>query len=352
MTIRTLRADEHEALLELLDGWELPDGWRGRDFFRRFLEHDPSYDDANVLVAEDAGRLVACVQIFPRRLLLRGRAIPAGGIGSVFTRPEARGSGVASALLAASADAMRARGMLLSLLFAERIGFYTRAGWTSWPSTRALIRPAEGAAPPVSPPDVVIRPLDPARDLAAVERLHASRLREGCALRDAAAWTASLRLAGNPHEELLVARAPAGAARDGAPLVAYLRATRMSGVLVLTEWARSDAPEATRAVAGLVGALLGPRDPDPLATGTRPSVELRRFVVAPPLLDPALEAALEASGLALRSLPDPSAMLRCLDAPALARALGEPMIPDEDAVPYLQRMLPPERFGFWPADRF
>jgi len=352
MTIRTLRADEHEALLDLLDGWELPDGWRGRDFFRRFLDHDPTYDDTNVLVAEEAGRLVACVQIFPRQLLVRGRAIPAGGIGTVFTRPEARGGGVSSALLAACVDAMRARGLVLSLLFAERIAFYTRAGWTSWPSTRVLIRPAQEGLTPTPAADVVIRPFDAARDLAAVERLHAARLREGCALRDAAAWAASLRLAGNPHEEFLVARAPAGARRDGAPLVAYLRATRLSGVLLVTEWVRSDAAAGARAAAALVGALLGPRDPDPLANEGRPSAELRRFAVTPPLLDDALASALVASGLSTRSVPDPSAMLRCLDAPALSRALDQPLTSGEDAVTYLQRMLPLERFGFWPADRF
>src|SRR4029453_16203186 len=53
--IRTLRRDEREALLELLDGWPLADGWRGRDFFRRYLEADPTYEDANVFVAGGGG---------------------------------------------------------------------------------------------------------------------------------------------------------------------------------------------------------------------------------------------------------------------------------------------------------
>ena len=58
MEIRTLRPQEREALLDLLDGWPLADGWRGRDFFRRYLEDDPSYADEDVWVALDAGKLV------------------------------------------------------------------------------------------------------------------------------------------------------------------------------------------------------------------------------------------------------------------------------------------------------
>ena len=141
MQIRTLCGDEHEALLDLLDGWELPDGWRGRDFFRRYLEDDPGFADENVWLAEDAGRLVSCVQIFPRRLRLGSAAVSTGGIGSVFTRPEARGSGIASELLERAALAMRERGMLLSLLFSSRFHFYERVGWISWPGSRTLLRP-------------------------------------------------------------------------------------------------------------------------------------------------------------------------------------------------------------------
>ena len=109
-SIRTLCHDERESVLALLDEWPLSDGWRGRDYFRRYIESDPTYADENFWVAEQDGRLVACVQIFPRLLRARGASIPVGGIGSVFTREKARGSGVASQLLEASVAAMRARG--------------------------------------------------------------------------------------------------------------------------------------------------------------------------------------------------------------------------------------------------
>ncbi|HVP31607.1 MAG TPA: GNAT family N-acetyltransferase [Myxococcota bacterium] len=347
MSIRTLRPHERAALLELLDGWQLPDGWRGRDFFRRYLDDDPSYADENVFVAEEAGRLVACVQIFPRALRVAGHGIATGGIGSVFTRTETRGSGIASALLDAAVETMRARGMLLSLLFAERIAFYTRAGWTSWASTRTLLRREADAAPParLEGDDASVDAFEVGRDLAAVRAIHASYsgVRDGTVVRDETGWRGSLHLAGNPAEDFRVAR-------RGGELLAYARAVRLHGVLVVSEVGRHG--DGAGAAADLLGRMLEPRADDPLAAPEKPSGELRRFAVAPPLLDAALEDALLARGIAAKSLPDPSPMLRCLDAAALAHALDDRVGSGEDGTAYLRRILPPERFGFWPADRF
>ena len=106
MEIRSLRPDEREALLALLDMWDLPDGWRGRDYFARFMDVDPTFDYDNLWVAAEGDFLHGCVQIFPRRLRVLGHAVPTGGIGSVFTRHESRGSGIASALLDRAVKAM------------------------------------------------------------------------------------------------------------------------------------------------------------------------------------------------------------------------------------------------------
>lgn len=130
--LRTLRAGEIEALLELLDGWPFPDGQRGRDFFRRYIELDPVFEPRNVWVAEQGGELVSCVQIFPRRVRIGGEALPMGGIGSVFTRPEHRRRGVAGALLERVIEAMRERGMVLSYLLAERLRWYGQYGYRPW----------------------------------------------------------------------------------------------------------------------------------------------------------------------------------------------------------------------------
>ena len=92
MEISTLQSAERDALLDLLDLWKLPDGWSGRDFFRRYIEQDPTFVDSNFWVARDRERSVACVQIFPRHIRMLGHSIPVGGIGSVFTHPDHRRS--------------------------------------------------------------------------------------------------------------------------------------------------------------------------------------------------------------------------------------------------------------------
>jgi GNAT superfamily N-acetyltransferase len=344
--VRTLRRAERSALLDLLDLWEMPDGWRGRDFFRRYVEDDPSFADENVWLALRGGRPVSCVQVFPRPVRIRGQVVPMGGIGSVFTRPEERRAGAAEALLAAAAGAMRRRGMLVSLLFATRIPWYTRLGWRSWEGRRSLLErdPAAGAASP--PPGADVAPFDAARDLAAVARLHerySARL-EGSVVRDDALWRAALANAGNPREEFLVAR------RAG-ELIAYARATALQGFLVLSEWGRAEGAE--DALAGLVDGLLSPRPADPFATAARPSAELRRLGVTIHLaLDPPLLERLAARGLRHREVADPTGLWRCLDATALGARVGVPPEPGEEANDFLARLLPPERFAFWTADRF
>lgn len=339
MEIRTLRREERAAWLELLDGWELTDGWRGRDFFQRPVDHDPSYADANVWVAAEGGELVSAVQIFPRLLRVGGAEVPTGGIGSVYTRPESRATGVASALLERAVADMRARGMELSLLFAIRLAFYERLGWRSWQVPRELLR-AEGAPPPALEPE----PFDPERDLDALTALHAETRAGLCgpAARTAEEWRASLVLAGNPAEEFLVARGGDGGIR------AYVRALHLNAALVVGEHGGRDA----EALAALLRGLLEPRAEDPLASPDRSSAELRSFAVLPGPAPPPLAAALEAVGVSRTPVEDPTVMLRCLDAAALGRRIGARPGAGEDTDAFLRRVLPPDRFLYWPADRF
>jgi GNAT superfamily N-acetyltransferase len=320
--LRSLRGAERAALLDLLDRWEMPDGWRGRDFFRRYVEDDPTFSHENVLVAAAGGRLLSCVQIFPRTIRVCGASVPLGGIGSVFTAQEVRRRGLAEALLSLAAGRMRARGMEVSLLFATRIAWYTKLGFASWPLARTkLLGPgAPGATRVVS--------FDPARDLPAVGELHAHYAGgfDGTVLRDGALWQASLRNAGNPGEDFLVVR-------ERGRVVAYGRAAVLSGARALLEWGRE--PGAAEALADVLVRLAGPQ------------------AFGPDLgLDPELTAALERRGLSLSAVVDPTSMLCCLDAPALGRRLGLAPEAGEPPNDFLRRVLPPERFLFWPADRF
>lgn len=83
--VRRLRRGEETAFLELLDGWPFRDGRRGSEFFSKYVDDDHRFSPENVWVAESSGRLVTCVQIFPRDLRVGEHQVPVGGIGSVFT---------------------------------------------------------------------------------------------------------------------------------------------------------------------------------------------------------------------------------------------------------------------------
>jgi len=354
MEIRTLRPQEREALLDLLDGWLLADGWRGRDFFRRYLENDSSYADENVWVALDAGKLVSCLQIFPRRIHVLEHSVPAGGIGSVFTRPECRRSGLARQLLERAAGDMTGRGMEISLLFAGLPSLYEEVGWNPWGCERILVH--RGGRPPPDldtevaqeierAGDVEVCAFDHGRDLADVRAIHAeySLSRSGTVVRDAGAWEASLRLAGNPDESFQVAR-------RGGRVEAYVRACLLYGTFVATELARREG--GARALAKLVMAELEPREGDPLIRGDMTSPQLRSSLLLPAFDDLQLTIALEQQGLQPHPVVDSTAMLRCLNMPALSGRLDISMLPHEGPAEFMSRILPQDRFVFWPADRF
>jgi predicted N-acetyltransferase YhbS len=345
--IRTLRQGEREAVLALLDEWPLSDGWRGCDYFRRYIELDPTYVDENFQVAEQDGQLVACVQVFPRQLRVRGTTLPVGGIGSVFTSEKARGSGVASRLLEASVAAMRERGMEVSLLFASRHAFYGRLGWTLWPRQRPLwIRAEANAAPDAARR---IDAFDATRDLDEVMALHErySASRDGTVVRDRAFWLGQLGFAGNPTEDFLVARDASGR------IEAYTRSSLFEGFCAILELGRSDAPTAIEALADLVQQSMAPREPDrSAARAGRPSAEFRRMLLAPPHDDAALDAALAARGVLAKHFEERASMLRVVNADALARRFGQTPRGGETPESMLRRLLPPEQLVFWPADRF
>jgi GNAT superfamily N-acetyltransferase len=344
MEIRTLEAGERDAWLDLLNCWELPDGWTGRAFFRRWIEDDPTWADENVWVAEERGELVASVQIFPREIRVLGHPVPTGGIGSVYTREDQRGKGLASALLDRAVAAMRERGFELSLLFAGRFDFYGRHGFVSWKNERAWMRPGGERRPSPDPSDLELSRFEWDRDLDELVQLHAdySSSRSGTVVRDEALWEASFDLAGNPDEELVVAR-------QGGELLAYLRLTRLYGRLVATELARADDAEP---LAMLVEDQLRPRDNDVLCGPGQSSADLRSALLLPSFDDLPFTVSLEQRGIHAQVVDDPTNMLQCLDPGALAARLDVSLRSGETPVEFLKRVLPPENFVFWPADRF
>ena len=350
MKIRTLNALEKGRLLDLLDQWDLPDGWRGRHYFRRYMDYDPSYADENVWVAVDGEEILGCAQIFPRRIRVLGHPVPCGGLGTLFTTPEHRGERLASRLLESVTNCMIERGMEISLLQAQRQDFFAARGWQKWTNERSILRRSGTgyALPPDSPAEpqnIEVVPFDRDRDLAAVKAIHSaySASRSGTVVRDDEQWEASLCLAGNPIEEFLVAR-------EGGATVAYGRSTLIGGILTITELGRLE--EASVALAQLIASVLDPRDDDQLAPRGIDSRSLRDAAMLPAFDDLMLTVSLEHRGLATHPVNDPNAMLRCLNMEALAERLHIALFPDEQPDKFLERILPQDSLVFWPSDRF
>jgi len=352
MEIRTLEAGEVEAVLQMLSAWDVPSGWRSPDAFRRQMQLDPTFQEHNVWVAVDRGEVVACAQIHPRRLRILGHAIPTGGLGPLYTRPGFRGRGVATTLVERAATAMRERGMELSLVLSSgEPSLFQRLGWNAWRGQRSILRRSDHKPPAPSrvseKAEVEIVALEPQRDraLAAVKAIHNaySGSRNGTVIRDDALWDASLRLAGNPVEEFYVAR-------RGGLAVAYARATLLDEGLTITEMGRFE--DGAGALAQLVASLLDPRAQDPLAPPGRSSEEIRSFAVMSTFDDIGLTVSLEHEGVASHPVDDDTGLIRCLNIHALAARLDVDLLSDEDEPAFLRRILPPDGFVFWPADRF
>lgn len=98
----------------------------------------------DLFVAEDRRRseLVACGYLYPFEAHYGGRAVHVGGIASIAVAPEARGRGVASALVARLHEAADVRGDAITMLHAFREGFYDRLDYaTTTPRKRLVLAP-------------------------------------------------------------------------------------------------------------------------------------------------------------------------------------------------------------------
>lgn len=313
---RTLRADEREAFLDLMDAAFVDEE---RAHFARYLDEDPLLGHDDTLVAVEDGRIVSALQIFTRTIRLRGEPVPLGGIGSVGTHPDFEGRGLSTGLLRRAIDAMRDRGMALSLLFTGRVGFYQRLGWVKVLHPLLVARRRSDAEP-------VAARVFRADDLPAVQQIYAaySGWRDGATLRDETYWRAQLRFAGQPDEHFHVLE------RAGR-IVAYARRIRFVGLARIIE--HGCGPGAEAQLADLLLAMAP--DDAPL------------FL---PHCDPALEAALRARAAACDRITFPDQMWRVLDRPRL-QALAETDASLDDAS-LLARLVAAPDGVYWPSDRF
>lgn len=306
----------------MLDLLELAFG--EREIFAAYLSFDPLYRPEDILLAVCGDLPVACVQIFTKRIWLRGTELKLGGIGSVATHPEFRRRGLASELLQRAEAEMRARDMHLALLFSGRLEFYERRGWLALPLAQVALH--RSARPGSLPSGASLRGFC-GSDLPSVSQIYDSYCdgMDGTALRSPDYWRGQLAYAGSPGERFLVAE------RLG-EIAAYARGVRLEGVSHAMEIARK--PGAADLLAGLLvelcpkqGALLMrmPRDPE-------------------------LELALTSAGLRVDSLADNSAMWRALDRAALAKLARTPA--SCDGAELLRAVLAEPGVHYWLSDRF
>ena len=88
-----------------------------------------SQPDARLIASRNKGNLESILLLRPFEWITPSRSYRAAMIGLVWTRPEARGQGHGSALLAEAAQAMRSDNIDFAVLWTTRAEFYRRAGW-------------------------------------------------------------------------------------------------------------------------------------------------------------------------------------------------------------------------------
>lgn len=92
----------------------------------------------DLVLVERGGDIVGQAFLFPLRAWFGGLLVPVGGVASLAVAPEARGQGVASALLHHLHVAADVRGDALTMLYAFRQRFYARLGYGTTSSRKRL----------------------------------------------------------------------------------------------------------------------------------------------------------------------------------------------------------------------
>jgi predicted N-acetyltransferase YhbS len=127
-------------------------------------------DNLRVVVAAD-GAIAAHAGLCVRQARLAGVTVRVGTLGAVFTRPEDRGHGLASAVVADALAVARGQGVDLALVSGDR-NLYLRLGFAPVPPARCWRAPPAAAAP--LSPDLTLAAADAAvaDDVAALAALH------------------------------------------------------------------------------------------------------------------------------------------------------------------------------------
>ncbi|MFP6640504.1 MAG: GNAT family N-acetyltransferase [Myxococcota bacterium] len=321
LEMRTLRPGEEGAFLDLMQA-----AFNERDLFARYFDFDELMGAGDTKVICDGDRILAGLQIFARRIRLRGEAVRLGGIGSVATHPDYERQGLASRLLRAAIVEMQERGMMLSLLFTGRTSFYERLDWVRIPY------PVWACGDPGSTREGISRPMI-SEDLPVIQELY-DRYNRGvdCTTwRNPTYWRGQLRFAGSPDEDFRVVE------REGR-VVAYARGIAVPisdlshSIKRAMEYARED--DAAEELAELLVEM---------------TPEARPLFVSVSG-DSVLEEACRGRFGDHRCVEFPDQMWRVLDRGRLQTLAGASAAASDFEL--LERLVGGERCVFWPTDRF
>ena len=125
MNITTARPDDLEAILPYLDdAYGFAPGFFGERLAAQWNAQCVDWDGVFIVRGKD-GSLDSLVRVWQLNLILDGRAITSGGIGSVSTAHHARGQGAMSALMNHAVEYIKARGWPLGILWGDRFRYAT-----------------------------------------------------------------------------------------------------------------------------------------------------------------------------------------------------------------------------------
>ena len=169
MTIRDLRPEEHAAALALVDAELRPPGAMTSAVEDFPLALGGGNNEGWLVAAEEKG-LTACLNCLIRPFVTSLGEVLVAAIGSVVTRPEARGRGLSRELQATLLSRLRGEGVPLAVLWSDRPEIYRGRGFR--PAGLEYHVELAGLQPPGSDfPTSDIRTFEP-RDAEAVSRLY------------------------------------------------------------------------------------------------------------------------------------------------------------------------------------
>ncbi|MEU9763887.1 GNAT family N-acetyltransferase [Streptomyces sp. NPDC001834] len=168
---------------------------------------DPDRHRHTFVAQNDPDGGIDAVVVYVPRWIRDAHGVPrrVGGIGSVATRPEARGQGLVRRLLVATERVMTAEGCDWSLLFTGTPGVYRSSGWREFASTYT-----EGTLAPAPEAAAFRIRAATGRDAAAVAALHDTYNadRPLSAVRTPEDWAVRAPAWYGPLEDSLVAEDP------------------------------------------------------------------------------------------------------------------------------------------------